>query len=296
MRVSVRPLWFALGFLLVWWGLGNGGSPRPHLVAGASQVSLADGMGLLFVPAGPFLMGVPADDPLADADESPPRTITLDGFWIDQTEVTNGMYERCVQAGVCDPIVTPRPDYLTEPDYPVQGVIWPNAAAYCAWVGRRLPTEAEWEKAARGPDGRLYPWGDTSPEQLRVNVNFRVGDVAPVGTHPDDVSPYGVLDMGGNVLEWVADWYERGYDAAAIHNPTGPATGIQKVLRGGSWNAQPSNARTTNRFYAFPTRNDFDGFRCALSTPMLWIVPHPSPLPPGRGNQNPSPSPGEGPG
>ena len=147
MRVSARPLWFALGFLLVWWGLGNGGSPRPHLVARASQVSPADGMGLIFVPAGPFLMGVPADDPLADADESPPRTITLDGFWIDQTEVTNGMYERCVQAGVCDPIVTPRPDYLAEPDYPVQGVIWPNAAAYCTWVGRRLPTEAEWEKA-----------------------------------------------------------------------------------------------------------------------------------------------------
>lgn len=235
-----------------------------------NQVSPADGAMLVYVPAGTFIMGSPADDPLADGDESPPRLIYLDAFWLDRTEVTNGMYERCVQASVCDPIVTPRPDYFTQPDLPVQGVIWPNAAAYCAWVGRRLPTEAEWEKGARGTDGRLYPWGDTPPDQLQVNVDFHVGDVAPVGTHPDDVSPYGALDMGGNVLEWVADWYEVGYDAAATHNPTGPATGNQKVLRGGSWNAQPTNARATNRFYAFPTRNDFDGFRCALSASTLW--------------------------
>ncbi|MBP7999491.1 MAG: SUMF1/EgtB/PvdO family nonheme iron enzyme [Chloroflexi bacterium] len=250
--------------------------PHRSSPSGAQQVSPADGALLVYVPAGVFYMGMPEDNPFADMDEHPQRTITLGAFWLDRTEVTNGMYERCVQAGACSPIVTPRPDYLTAPNYPVQGVIWPNAAAYCAWVGRRLPTEAEWEKAARGTDGRLYPWGDTSPEQLQVNVNFRVGDVAPVGTHADDISPYGALDMGGNVLEWVADWYEKGYDAAATNNPSGPATGAQKVLRGGSWNAQPTNARTTNRFYAFPTRNDFDGFRCALSVTTFLdkLTPH----------------------
>ena len=239
-----------------------------------SQTSFADGVVLIYIPAGEFLMGTPADDPANDGDESPQRTVYLDAFWMDQTEVTNARYERCVQAGVCEPIVTPRPDYFTQPDYPVQGVIWPNAAAYCAWVGRRLPTEAEWEKAAGGTDGRRYPWGNTPPDGLQVNINFHVGDAAAVGTHPDDVSPYGVLDMGGNVLEWVADWYERGHDAAAIPNPTGPVTGIQKVLRGGSWNAHPDNARTTNRFYAFPYRNDFDSFRCAMSVPALFSPSH----------------------
>ncbi len=275
MRIPSRLFWFWAGFLLVWLGLNGTAIVQlsPAWVAGMTQESPSDGAILVYVPAGTFIMGTPADDPLADGDESPQRTIFLDAFWLDRTEVSNGMYERCVQADMCDPIVTPRPDYLTQPDYPVQGVIWPNAAAYCAWVGRRLPTEAEWEKGARGTEGRLYPWGDTSPDRLQVNVDFHVGDVAPVGTHPDDVSPYGALDMGGNVLEWVADWYEVGFDAAATYNPIGPATGAQKVLRGGSWNGQPTNARATNRFYAFPTRNDFDGFRCALSVPTIWERP-----------------------
>lgn len=251
--------------LLLLRGRAEGYTPfRPE------QISPADGVVLIYIPAGEFLMGVPENDPANDGDESPQHTVYLDAFWMDQTEVTNGRYERCVQEGVCEPIVTPRPDYFSQPDYPVQGVIWSNAAAYCAWVGRRLPTEAEWEKAARGTDGHRYPWGDTPPDGLQVNINFYVGDAAAVGTHPDDVSPYGVLDMGGNVLEWVADWYEAGHDAAANHNPTGPVTGIQKVLRGGSWNAHPDNARTTNRFYAFPYRNDFDGFRCAMSAPEMF--------------------------
>lgn len=211
-------------------------------------------------------MGSNGRDAEAEADEMPQHTVTVDAFWIDETEVSNAMYAACVQSGVCDPLVSTGEEAATNPHHPAQGVTWTNARRYCEWVGRRLPTEAEWEKAARGTDGRLYPWGNTLRADTQVNIDFRREDVTAVGQNADDVSPYGVRDMGGNVREWVTDWYgEDAYATAAAVNPTGPPRGLVRVLRGGSWNAAPRAARAANRFWAFPDRNDFDGFRCALT-------------------------------
>ncbi|MCO6451317.1 MAG: SUMF1/EgtB/PvdO family nonheme iron enzyme [Caldilineales bacterium] len=234
--------------------------------AGETVIAASDGMTLVYVPGGPFVMGSQASDPNAQPDESPQRTVTLDGFWIDRTEVTNERYTACVKAGVCAPIVSPRSDMIDRPDLPVIGVAWGEASAYCAWVGRRLPTEAEWEKAARGANARLYPWGDQLDTAMLVNIDFRVGDFNDVGANSDDRSPYGVMDMAGNAPEWVADWYQSdAYAQGDVVNPQGPAKSMVRVQRGGAWNAAPSAARAANRFWAFPDRNDFTGFRCAGS-------------------------------
>ena len=229
-------------------------------------ISTHDGVTLLYVPAGEFVMGTEASHPLAQEDESPEHVVMLDAFWIDEVEVTNERYTRCVEAGVCAEIVSPRENMTEQPNFPVQGVAWPEAVNYCEWVGRRLPTEAEWEKAARGTDARLYPWGNDYTDMLQVNIDFQVGDVNEVGTNPDDKSPYGVLDMAGNLSEWVADWYDDDYYASSpAKNPQGPSdSGFpQRVTRGGKWNAAPKAARTANRFWSFPYRDDFSGFRCA---------------------------------
>lgn len=222
-----------------------------------------DGMLLVYVPAGEFLMGSLAGEG-DENDEAPQHTVALAAFWIDRTEVTNTMFAACVEAGACRDVAHPRPDRAEHPDFPAQGVPWTQAAAYCEWAGRRLPTEAEWEKAARGTDGRLYPWGDAEPDGSRVNFDKQIGDVANVGSFPAGASPYGALDMAGNVYEWVSDWYGAEYYAASPNeNPAGPEAGMQRVLRGGNWNSLADNLRTANRFWAFPGRNDFDGFRCA---------------------------------
>jgi formylglycine-generating enzyme required for sulfatase activity len=221
-------------------------------------------MVMIFIPAGEFIMGSSEADAEADDDEKPQHRVYLEAYWIDQTEVTNAMYTGCVAAGVCRPIVTPRPDMADWPNYPAQGVIWSQAQAYCQWVGRRLPTEAEWEKAARGTDGRLYPWGEAPSDASRANFDFLVGDVTEVGSYPDGASPYGVLDMAGNVWEWVADWYDEAYyQEAPYENPPGPSFGLTRVIRGGAWNVTGRGLRGATRFWAFPDRNDFDGFRCA---------------------------------
>ena len=247
--------------------------PEPTLTATEApleviptKISPHDGVTLLYVPAGEFVMGTEATHPLAQEDESPQHTVTLDAFWIDQVEITNERYTRCVEANVCEAIVSPRENMTEQPNFPVQGVAWPEAVKYCEWVGRRLPTEAEWEKAARGTDARLYPWGDRYTDTLRVNIDFRVGDVNEVGSNPDDKSPYNVLDMAGNLSEWVYDRYDANYYASSpAQNPPGPSkSGLgQRVTRGGKWNAAPKAARTANRFWSFPYRDDFSGFRCA---------------------------------
>jgi len=234
---------------------------------------------MIFIPAGEFLMGSSDADPAAMSVEKPQRRVYLDAYWIDQTEATNAMYTRCVEAGRCLPIVTPRPDMADFPNHPVQGVIWSQALVYCQWVGRRLPTEAEWEKAARGADGRIYPWGDAPPDPSRASFDFLAGDVTDVGSYPDGASPYGVLDLAGNVWEWVADWYDETYyqtpfgdvPAAPGQNPSGPSLGTLKVIRGGAWNVAGRSIRAAVRFWAFPERNDFDGFRCAGDvSPHFW--------------------------
>ena len=243
---------------------------------GATQVSAKDGMVLVYVPAGDFLMGSTDSDPQAQSDEKPQHRVSLDAYWIDRTEVTNAMYALCVSAGACQPPGNTssytRINYYGNSqyaDYPVIYVDWKNAQAYCGWVGRRLPTEAEWEKAARGTDGRIYPWGNGSPSSSLLNYNFDFGNTTVVGNYPSGASPYGALDMAGNVWEWVADWYDSSYYAnSPSSNPTGPALGQYRVLRGGSWNYEKEYVRSAGRNWDGPAvSGGFIGFRCALAFP-----------------------------
>jgi formylglycine-generating enzyme required for sulfatase activity len=251
--------------------------------------------GMVYVPAGEFIMGsneADVDSALALCDEfygdcqrswfedeQPRHTVYLDAFYIDETEVTNAQYQKCVEAGTCD-----TPEYTTyydNPDYaqhPVVYVSWSDADAYCRWAGKRLPTEAEWEKAARGTDGRTYPWGNTfDGSQVNFadkNTSFDWSDsnwddgyagTAPVGNYPDGASPFGALDMAGNVWEWVADWYDSGYYAASPEsNPKGPASGDYLVLRGGSWLGYAADVRAARRGGFAPDVSFVSvGFRCA---------------------------------
>jgi formylglycine-generating enzyme required for sulfatase activity len=239
----------------------------PHSQTDKTITSSMDGAVLVFVPAGEFLMGSTENDLDADSDEKPQHTVYLDAFWIDRTEVTNDMYRLCVEAGDCtEPVHSPRYHLSDYGNHPALGISWDQAIDYCSWAGRRLPTEAEWEKAARGTDGRLYPWGMDPPDSSRLNFDHLVDDTTEVASYPRGASPYGVLDMAGNVWEWVADAYDRDYYGETPHaNPLGGDAVNQRVLRGGSWNTQAHNVRVTNRFWAFPGRNDTDGFRCALS-------------------------------
>jgi formylglycine-generating enzyme required for sulfatase activity len=191
------------------------------------RVSPVDGMPQVYIPAGTFRMG--GLDVRRAPNEIPEHDVTLDAFWIDQLEVTNAMYALCVSAGGCIPPQDfksqRRPEYFNNPefnDYPVIYVTWGQAKTYCEWAGRRLPTEAEWERAGRGDDFRTFPWGENKADGLLANFNMLVGDTSRVGTYPAGASPYGVLDMAGNVAEWVYDFYTSSYASAESLNPTGP--------------------------------------------------------------------------
>jgi formylglycine-generating enzyme required for sulfatase activity len=204
----------------------------------------------------------------------------LHSFWIDETEVTNAQYARCVAAGVCQPpfapVLTRHADYYGNPDfddYPVIYVSWLHGSDYCSWVGGSLPSEAQWEYAARGPESPIYPWGDDPPSETRANYGQLVNDTTAVGSYPQGASWCGALDMAGNVYEWVADWYGR-YPAEAQTDPAGPERGIGHVLRGGSWYDPPEFLRAANRHvireayrdYTAPTGHGFNlGFRCAVT-------------------------------
>jgi formylglycine-generating enzyme required for sulfatase activity len=241
-----------------------------------AKVRARDGMVMVLVGAGEFWMGSIETDPVAEDDEKPQRRVYLDDFWIDKMEISNHRYELCVEAGGCTPFRSQGRRF--EDDFqPVVGVDWHQARAYCQWAGGRLPTEAEWEKAARGLEGRLYPWGDNF-DGARLNfcdtnciADWRDFDwddgfayTAPVGSYPGGASPYGALDMSGNVWEWTADWYAPDYyQRSADRNPTGPAFGQQRVIRGGSWYYYGKNLRTTARHRESPRyRYDNIGFRC----------------------------------
>ena len=243
----------------------------PIYDVGSIILSPLDGMEMVYVPAGDFLMGSP--DGVGDEDEHPQHTVYLDAFWIDRTEVTNAMYAECVAEGVCtepaDFSSYTRSSYYgnsTYADYPVVYVDWFQAKAYCEWAGRSLPTEAQWEKAARGVDGETYPWGNSSSDSTLANYDSIINDTTAVGNYTAGASPYGALDMAGNVWEWTVDWYDAAYFSKNIQsNPSGPANGEYRVLRGGSWGDGGDVLRSALRNYcASSDLNLHMGFRCTL--------------------------------
>ena len=221
----------------------------------------------IFIPAGDFLMG--SDD--GAPDEKPERRVRLSPYLIQKYEVTVHEYMEFVRITSHRSPLTVRDNanrpFFDHPNKPIVYVSWDDATDYCKWIGGRLPTEAEWEKAARGITGRKWPWGN----EARSNAANLSGEedryryTAPVGALDHDVSPFGLYDMGGNAREWVSDWYgERYYSTAPSENPKGPLEGDNRVLRGGSWNDTADLARTTARMKMFPDYRDMSiGFRCA---------------------------------
>ncbi len=244
---------------------------------------------MVYIPAGTFSMG--SDD--GETDEGPAHPVYLDSYWIDRTEVTNGMYALCVQAGACEPPTESgsytRTTYFGNDlfsAYPVIFVDWSMAEAYCQWAGARLPTEAEWEKAARGENGLTYPWGEAWDVRARKRLNFAdksnpelasdltsndgYRDTAPVGSFPVGQSPYGIYDLAGNVWEWVADWYDPlYYNHSPLNNPKGPEGTTPEIsmrsMRGGGWVAANEDVfHTYNRHGEQPAKfSSSIGFRCA---------------------------------
>jgi len=255
---------------------------------GSTSTRSVDGMTMVFVPEGEFIMGLDVDKGIQVCREftdscsedwfvisTPVHNVSLDAFWIDKTEVTNKMYALCVESGVCtrpsDISSRTRPGYYISEDftdYPVIHVTWNDANTYCQWVGGRLPTEAEWEKAARGVDGRIFPWGDAIPNYDIANFwdpQSENGDTVTVGSYPEGASPYGALDMAGNVWEWVSDYYSEDYSQTQRVNPTGPVSGENRVVRGGSWHFAWDILTTLRLSWNPDNQIDQLGFRCVMS-------------------------------
>jgi formylglycine-generating enzyme required for sulfatase activity len=233
-----------------------------------TTISPIDGAELLVVPAGDFGMG---SDISAD-NEKPVHRVYLDTFWIDKYLVTNARYKMCVELGPCKVSGNNRSEthehYYDDPqyaNYPVVRLTWNDAKTYCEWAGRRLPTEAQWEKAARGTDGRIYPWGNLFDSTLLNFSNSGFKDTTPVDQYPNGASPYGAMDMSGNLKQWVADWYDGFHDLSNSQNPTGPTSGSFRVLRSSAFYDDYNSSRTTLRTPNPPDNPGPNiGFRCAL--------------------------------
>ena len=239
-----------------------------------NQITDPEGVTMRLVPAGEFTMGSESSN-----DEKPIHRVNLDAFYMDIYEVTNALYQACEDAGKCAPPQQTssytRSSYYGNSqfnDYPVIYVDWNQAKTYCEWRDASLPTEAQWEKAARGDDGRTYPWGEgisCSQANYHDGNKYCVGDTTEVGSYESGKSPYGIYDMAGNVWEWVADWYDSSYYGNSLSsNPLGPSSGEYRVLRGGSWYYGVNLVRSANRDGNSPDLILFNvGFRCARSLP-----------------------------
>ncbi len=224
--------------------------------AGSERTSSNDDMVQVYVPEGTFQMG--GLDPNAATDEKPVHRVEMSGYWIDKTEVTNAMFLLCVQEGACSPPQSTSSEsnssYFNNPefnDFPVVNVTWEAARQYCEWAERRLPTEAEWEYAARGNTINTYPWGEDAPDDTRANFNYMNKDTSPVGSYPAGASSSGALDMAGNVFEWTNDFYDAQYYASSpASNPIGPelrTAYFNRVARGGSYADGNADMRVSNR-------------------------------------------------
>jgi formylglycine-generating enzyme required for sulfatase activity len=293
--------------------MGSLGLRTPTLGIGSKMVSKIDGMTMLYIPAGEFSMGYQDYDPSLQMYQMqfPLHMVYLASYWIDETEITNQMFTKFIDETkyvtdaekngygiVALPQVywqkvngasweKPRgPDSnISElENHPVVQISWNDANAYCLWAGRRLPTEAEWEKAARGFDMRLYPWGNSKPTGELANlpdikfadyikIDFITSEIddgytftAPVGSYPDGASPFGVLDMAGNVWEWVNDWFGEDYISdSPMQNPIGPSSGEVHIIRGASWDVYYGDM-AVNRQIDWPNASSASlGFRCAFS-------------------------------
>ena len=257
--------------------------PETTLGIGSSMVSEKDGMTMVYVPAGESLMGSTKEKIVASNDEFPQHVVYLDAYWIYQTEVTNAMYRLCVEAGECGNLT--KDTYFRDSrfeDHPVVYVSSYDSKDYCRWAGGDLPSEAQWEKAARGTEGQKYPWGNETDSALgniddetyfdeeSVNCIINLCDgynrISPVGVFKNGASPYGALDLAGNVGEWVTDWYGKDYYSISPEtNPGGPAEGQYRVFRGGSWDSGFDEIASVVRDFQYPDHtSEKIGFRCAL--------------------------------
>jgi formylglycine-generating enzyme len=238
-----------------------GSSDRDHLGK--------DGAPMVLVPSGDFIMGTDK----GDEDEAPLHRVHIAAFYIDKFEVTNARFAKYVEAIQSEPPwgFSDKETPVIHADRPVRWVSWMDAIGYCLWVGKRLPTEAEWEKAARGTDERMYPWGNDPPTPVHAVYGLKEGGaetVSVIGNHHMGQSPYGAQDLAGNLYEWVMDWYAEDFYSSFINspavNPRGPTEGTAKVQRGGSYLNTPYRLRTTFRTKADPAEQDHNvGFRCA---------------------------------
>ena len=238
------------------------------LVMEGSWMYWFDNSILLYIPAGDFLMGA------QDVPNNPPRTVSLSSYWIYRYPVTMDMYRQCVVAGACEPPASEPPyESVFDPlraHHPVVGVDWEKAQSYCQWMNADLPTEAQWEKAARGPDGNTYPWGEDEPDCSLLNYQGCVGDTTPVQAYyPEGMSYYELFDTAGNTYEWARDWYQEDYYTLnAFGDPFGPETGTYRSIRGSSFESPLEILPLANRAYLQPEKYRIDlGFRCVVTEP-----------------------------
>jgi len=228
------------------------------------------GSKMVKVPAGKFMMGCDkGKGSKCGGNEKPYHEVYLDEFYIDKYETTNREYQQCADEGECSYNKTHLK--LRDHKQPILNIDWKQAHLFCQWAGKRLPTEAEWEKAARGTDGRIYPWGNDKVDCKKAHYKkCKPKKTLTIGSLPDGASPYGAMDMAGNAQEWTADWYKRSYYARGPKkNPKGPTSGSFHLVRGGSWEDKPQDLRTSRRVRVVFSETEWNnyGVRCAATPP-----------------------------